>query len=226
MKTFFTRYYKHLKYNKLFVAIILFSLSNLSLTSAQTLLKTKYSPKAVDLQTRAIKYQFNIKDSEKQTFNTMLKVLDSATKIEPNYGLAHRTKVIPLIKLKRYKEALIVLRKARSIDPTNLNDIIKQGVIWELYLNKPKESANLYKQAYDIAVENKNKGNIKNSYHDQTITYCLTFYKGKEEALRHLSSCYKNYNDKESINALQQLEKLIRSKPFNESMKKSILQGT
>ncbi|WP_316736395.1 hypothetical protein [Pedobacter aquatilis] len=225
MKPFLKKQSKHYKYKKLLYAIFLLLLSSLSITSAQTSSKTKYSTKAVDLQKRAIKYQFNIKDNETQTYSRMLKMLDSATSIEPSYALAYRTKVIPLIKLKKYNEALVVLRKARSIDPTNLKDLIRQGIILESFLNKPNEAKRIYFEAYKQALKYKKGKNNQNPYYDQVVAFNLMFYRGKEEALRYLSNSFKTYTDQKSKEQMKKLENLLRSTPFDAESKISLLNG-
>ena len=206
--------------NRIYLIILLFFPL---ITSSQTKEKAKYSHKAVSLQKKAVKFQFSITGTEKEIYTKMLKMLDSATEIEPTYALAYRTKIIPLIHLKKYNQALLILYKVRKIDPTNLKDIIKQGIIYEVFLKKPTEATIFYKQAYEIALKKKNTTITKNSFPDQAIAYCLMFYKGKEAAVNYLSRCSKNYNDKKSMDQIKQLQTLIRSSKLGLSEKKDML---
>src|SRR5205823_2662173 len=125
----------------------------------------------------------------------------------------------------RYSEALGVLRKSRTIDPTNLKDIIKQGIIWESYLNNAVKAKSYYKQAYEYAVKNKNSKGSKNFYYDGVITYCLIFYRGKEEALAYLDKSSRDYKDKKSLNQIKYLGTLLRSTEVNPEKNKSVLEG-
>lgn len=181
------------------------------ITFAQKSSKNKFSQKAIELQKKAVMYQFSTEENQDKKFKNMLKFLDSATTIEPTYALAYRTKVFPLVRLKRYKEALLVLSKVRIIEPLNFKNIIKQGVIYEFYLKEPKNAKLYYKEAYDSVIKNKDIKKAKNPNYDESVTFCLLFHKGKEQALLYLSECIKNYTDHKSIIELKKFDNLVRS---------------
>ncbi|GGI22797.1 hypothetical protein GCM10008119_04440 [Pedobacter mendelii] len=152
----------------------------------------------------------------------IIKILDSATIIEPTYNSAYSNKLRPLLSLKKYNSAISVVNRMILNNPEDLNSYIKLGVIYESYLKKRNLAIPYYKKSYDLALKNVAQHRRKNSYYDEVVAYMLMFYKGKVVAIEYLNKISSYYSDTKSKKQIEALQKLIESFMDDSESKKNV----
>ncbi|UKT63964.1 hypothetical protein [Pedobacter mucosus] len=149
--------------------------------------------------------------SDKELNIKIIRILDSAIKIEPTYNSAVMNGLSPLIKLKRYKEAIAAVKQQIVIYPHDYNLYIKGGIIYMDYLNKKMEAINFFNTAYKITLI-KGKKVVSD---DLKIAFALIYFKGKQEAIKYLNRVSANYNDTKSLDQIKVYKQMITNEKFD-----------
>jgi len=187
--------------------------------------KFNHNPQAFALNSKAFKLLIAGGDGtmlSKTQFNfKVLKILDSATKIEPLYISAHSNKLGPLLATHQNAKALATVKYILSIKPDDLNLLIKQGVIYEV-LNKQSSAISSYKEAYSSAINLVSKGNRKTVRNDLLVAYILPFYKNKKSAIDYLSNISQYFKNEKDMKEISYLKKLIELGDYNLEGKKKV----
>lgn len=203
-----------MKYCLLLIFCPLFVFSQIS--------KQVNKPKALELNNKAFKLLLVTSNRDTKENIRILKILDSATNIDPKLNSAISNKVKPLLSLKRYSLALETIKKAIKNSPNDANLLIREGVIYECYFAKKSQAALSYQKAYNILLQKKQKTSNSSSFNDQELAYVLMFCKGKDAALAYLEKISTNYKDQKNLKQISQLKQFISSKPFDCESKKEV----
>ncbi|MES2376039.1 MAG: hypothetical protein V4553_05660 [Bacteroidota bacterium] len=131
-----------LKKSYLNIAIIVFGSAAYAQSSA-----IKFNPKAIALNNKAVNLSTTYWNDQKG-LTAVIGILDSALIIDPHYTIAYSNKIYFLGHLKKYEEALAVVKKEEQLKlPVNYKFYIAKG---EIYYNlKDKVKA---KENYQIAL--------------------------------------------------------------------------
>jgi tetratricopeptide (TPR) repeat protein len=202
---------------KQFIILLLFLTPVLTKCQQQ---KPKHNLKAFSLNQKAFKLLITKGVKEKLTDGELsvkvIRILDSATVIEPSYTSAYTNKLSSLIYLKRYKEAIANLNKAILSDPEAYEHYLKLGILYKDYLlDKPKAKM-AFGKSYTLALNKANSDKHTKVNYDTNVAFVLAFAKNKNEAFKYLDKISVYYKNDKDLNQISYFRKLLLNEVFDQ----------
>jgi tetratricopeptide (TPR) repeat protein len=144
----------------------------------------------------------------------VLKMLDSATKLDPAYYNAYLNKTGSFLELNRTQDALANLYHAIQLQPDNIMAYARAGHIIEYIMGSKAKAMPYYRKAYNISTAKFKKQGRKELQDDLDIAYTLAFYKDRPSSAAYLKSIEKYYTkESSSMYSINMFEQLLTA-PF------------
>jgi tetratricopeptide (TPR) repeat protein len=191
-----------------YVLISFLSITNLS--------DQKPKPAAAALNKKAINLAVRqaAPAAKKDIAIRVLKILDSATNIDPTYYNAYLNKTGSLLELNRTQDALANLYHAIQMQPNTIMAYARAGHIIEYIMGSKVKAMPYYRKAYNISVAKFKKQGRKELQDDLDIAYTLAFYKDRASSSAYLKSIEKYYTkESSSMYSINMFEQLLKA-PF------------
>jgi tetratricopeptide (TPR) repeat protein len=144
----------------------------------------------------------------------VLKMLDSATMLDPTYYNAYLNKTGSLLELNRTQDALANLYHAIQLQPNTIMAYARAGHIIEYIMGSKAKAMPYYRKAYNISTAKFKKQGRKELQDDLDIAYTLAFYKDRPSSAAYLKSIEKYYTkESSSMYSINMFEQLLTA-PF------------
>ncbi|PWS26490.1 hypothetical protein DHW03_17075 [Pedobacter yonginense] len=185
----------------------------------------KHTSKAFSLNEKA--FFLLITNGSKEGLNTrelsikVIKILDSATYLEPGYTSAYLNKLTSLIYLKKYQEAIKNIDQAIKSNPSDHSNYLKKGIIYRDYLLDRSKASVAFNKALMIAGEKAKRAKYSALGNDINVAFIIAFAKNKNSALAYLDKILIHYQNIKDVNQISNFKKLLMNNPLD---KKAALQ--
>ena len=174
-------------------------------------------PKAVAISKKVIKMLMpGVGDStvKKNKHLLVLRILDSATAIDPLYNAGYTNKLSSLIYLKRYQQAINTVDTVLKNDPNSVSTWMRGGYLYREYIKDKEKERKYFKTAYDIGSKQAVAGGHRDSKIEFYVALCSAYLNGKSAALKYLDSVYSYYtSNPEDVQSFKYVRNMLNS-PF------------
>jgi tetratricopeptide (TPR) repeat protein len=189
------------------------SLALIALHNITSLADPQPKPAAAALNKKAIALAVRPASqvAKKDVAIRVLKILDSATAVDPTYYNAYLNKTGSLLELNRTQDALANLYHAIQMQPGTIMAYARAGHIIEYIMGSKVKAMPYYKKAYHLSIAKFKKQGRKELQDDLDIAYTLAFYKDRASSAAYLKSIEKYYTkDSTSMYSINMFEQLVK----------------